>query len=119
MTRRASGTDNRRYHKTRPGSTPETRENQLIALAINRAEQQLLDGTASSQIICHYLKLGSTRERLEKEILEKQRDLYGAKTEAIIAEKRNEQLYSEVLEAMRSYSGKPSDAGDDYEYEEY
>ena len=64
--------------KIRPALTPEARENQLIALAIDRAEQQLLDGTASSQVITHYLKLGSSRERLERERLENENKLIRA-----------------------------------------
>ena len=59
----------------RPALTPEARENQLISLAVDLAEKQLREGTASSQVITHYLKLGSTKERIEKEILEKQKDL--------------------------------------------
>ena len=61
--------------KTRPALTPEARENQLVALAVDLAEKQLREGTASSQVITHYLKIGSTKERIEKEILEKQKDL--------------------------------------------
>ena len=56
----------------RPALTPEARENQLISLAVDLAEKQLQEGTASSQVITHYLKLGSTKEKIEKEILEKQ-----------------------------------------------
>ena len=67
----------------RPALTPEARENQLISLAVDLAEQQLREGTASSQVITHYLKLGSTKERIEKEILEKQKELISAKTEAL------------------------------------
>lgn len=88
-----------------PALTPEARENQLIALATNLAEQQLRDGTASSQVITHYLKLGSTKERIEKEIMEKQKELVSAKTEALRAAKRVEELYSNALDAMRKYSG--------------
>lgn len=91
--------------KQRPALDPEARENQLIALAINLAEKQLIEGTASSQVITHYLKLGSTKERIEKEILEKQKDLITAKTEAIQSAKRVEELYANALEAMRTYSG--------------
>ena len=87
-------------------TTPEGRENQLISLAVDLAEQQLRDGTASSQVITHYLKLGSTKEKLEKEILEKQKDLITAKTEALQSSKNIEELYSEALAAMRSYTGK-------------
>lgn len=89
----------------RPALTPEARENQLVSLAVDLAEQQLRDGTASSQVITHYLKLGSTKERLEKEILEQQKDLIKAKTEAIQSAKRVEELYANALNAMRSYKG--------------
>jgi hypothetical protein len=88
-----------------PASTPEARENQLISLAIDLAEKQLLEGTASSQVITHYLKLGSTKERLEKQMMEKQVELITAKTEALQAEKKAEELYSNAIEAMRKYNG--------------
>ena len=87
----------------RPATTPEARENQLIALAIDVAEEQLRNRTASAQVITHYLKLGSTKERLEKEILEKQKELISAKTEALQSAKRIEELYSDALEAMKEY----------------
>lgn len=95
-----------------PATTPEARENQLISLAVDLAERQLSEGTASSQVITHYLKLGSTKERIEKEILEQQKELIQAKTEAIKSAKKVEELYSNALNAMRSYSGKGK--GDDY-----
>ena len=88
-----------------PALTPEARENQLISLAVDLAEKQLQEGTASSQVITHYLKLGSTKERIEKEILEKQKELIIAKTEAMQSAKRVEELYSNALDAMRRYSG--------------
>lgn len=91
--------------KRRPAMTPEARENQMISLAVDLAEKQLLEGTASSQVITHYLKLGSTKERIEKEILEKQKDLITAKTEALQSAKRVEGLYDEAIKAMRRYSG--------------
>ena len=87
----------------RPATTPEARENQLIALAIDVAEEQLRNRTASSQVITHYLKLGSTKERLGKEILERQKELITAKTEALQSAKRMEELYASALEAMREY----------------
>ena len=92
--------------KRRPGLTPESRENQMISLAVDLAEKQLLEGTASSQVITHYLKLGSTKERIEKEILEKQKELISAKTEAMRSAKRVEELYTNALNAMRRYSGQ-------------
>ena len=91
--------------KIRPALTPESRENQLISLAVDLAEQQLRDGTASSQVITHYLKLGSTRERLEKEKLEEENKLLKAKTEQLQSMKRMEELYADAIKAMQKYSG--------------
>ena len=96
----------------RPALTPESREDQLVALAINLAEKQLLEGTASAQVISHFLKIGSTKERIEKEILEEQKDLIKAKTEALKSEKRVEELYEEALNAMRRYAGQSVDEDD-------
>lgn len=98
--------------RVRPALTPESREDQLVALAINLAEEQLLAGTASSQVISHFLKIGSTKERIEKEILKEQKDLIKAKTEALKSEKRVEELYAEALNAMRRYSGQQVNDGD-------
>lgn len=98
--------------KMRPALTPEARENQLISLAVDLAEQQLRDGTASSQVITHYLKLGSTKERIEKEILEKQKELIEAKTNTLQSASRIEELYAEAISAMRNYSGH-GDSEDD------
>jgi EAL domain-containing protein (putative c-di-GMP-specific phosphodiesterase class I) len=94
--------------KMRPALSPEARENQLISLAVDLAEQQLRDGTASSQVITHYLKLGSTKERIEKEILEKQKKLIEAKTQSLQSAQRIEELYKNALDAMRKYSGRGS-----------
>lgn len=91
--------------RSRPALTPEAREQQLVSLAVDLAEKQLREGTASSQVITHYLKLGSTKERIEKEILEKQKDLISAKTEAIQSAKRIESLYADAISAMKRYSG--------------
>lgn len=91
--------------RVRPAITPEARENQLIALAVDLAEQQLRDGTASAQVITHYLKLGSTKDKIEKEILQKQVELIEAKTQALQSTKRVEELYANALSAMKTYSG--------------
>jgi uncharacterized protein YcaQ len=95
--------------RRRPATTPEARENQMISLAVDLAEQQLLKGTASSQVISHYLRLGSTKEKLEKEILEQQKELIKAKTEAIQSAKKVEELYLDALNAMKRYSGQGGD----------
>lgn len=95
-----------------PALTPEDREDQLIALAIDLAEKKLMDGTASNQIVAHYLKLGSTRERLEKEKLQKENELLRARTESLQSAKNMEELYKNALDAMRIYRGESQD---DYE----
>ena len=91
--------------KQRPALSPEARENQLIAKAVDLAEEQLTNRTASSQVITHFLKLGSTREKLEKEIKIEEKKLLEAKTEAIKSQKQVEELYKNALNAMRTYSG--------------
>ena len=101
--------------RIRPATTPEARENQLISLAVDLAEKQLLEGTASTQVITHYLKLGSTKEKIEREILEKQKELITAKTENLQSAKRVEELYMNALNAMKSYSGQKTDVGDEDE----
>lgn len=103
--------------KMRPGLTPESRENQLIALAMDAAQEQLLTGTASSQVITHFLKLGTTLAQLEKEKLEKENELLKAKTESLQSAKRIEELYYNALNAMKNYSGQggvDEDVEDDY-----
>lgn len=104
--------------KRRPASNPEARENQLIALAIDLAEQQLIDGTASSQVISHFLKLATAKERLEREKLEKEVELVKAKTENLQQAKRIEELYANAISAMKSYSGQEPDFEED-DYDEY
>ena len=95
--------------KIRPALTPEARENQMIALAVDLVEQRLLDGTASSQETTHFLKLGSMKNRLEMEKLQEENRLLKARTEALQSAKRVEELYSEAIKAMRRYSGQWSD----------
>lgn len=92
--------------RTRPlARTPEERENQLIAAAYDLAEKQILAGTASSQVISIFLKRGSEKERLEREILESQRKLYDAKTENLASSKRIEELYNNAITALSRYNG--------------
>lgn len=100
--------------KRAPATTLESRENQLISLAVDLAEEQLSAGTASSQVITHYLKLGSTKERIEKEILEKQKELITAKTDALKSAKNVEALYAEALGAMKKYSGSIVEQDEDF-----
>lgn len=91
--------------KVRPALSPEARENQLISFAVDLAEKQLIEGTASSQVITHYLKLGTMKNQLELEKLRQENELLKAKTESIQSAKRIEELYANALNAMRNYSG--------------
>ena len=98
--------------KAPPATTPEARENQLISLAIDLVEQRLIDGTASSQETTHFLKLATTKARLEREILEKQRDLIVAKTHELDSRGELKELYNDAIAAFRNYNGQ----GDPDEY---
>lgn len=91
--------------KSRPSLSLEAQESHMISLAVDLAEQQLRDGTASAQVIAHYLKLGSTRNKKEQEILQKQSELMTAKTEALQSAKRVEDLFEDAMNAFRTYSG--------------
>ena len=95
--------------KQRPAETPEARENQMISYAVDLAEKQLREGTASSQVITHYLKLGTQKEKLEREKLQLEKELLIAKTEALQSQKRVEELYAEAINAMQVYSGRIDD----------
>lgn len=96
-----------------PATSPERQENRCIALAMDLAEKQLRDGTASAQVIAHFVRQGSMEERLKKQILEQQKDLMAAKTEALQSAKRIEDLYANALNAMRRYSGGELENGED------
>lgn len=98
----------------RPTLTTEAQESRMISLAIDLAEKKLRDGTASSQLITHYLKMASPKERTEREILEAQKKLIIAKTESLESQKRNDELYDKAIAAMRKYRGaeEPEDDED-------
>lgn len=89
-----------------PATTPEARENQLTDLAVALTEKQLREGTASSQIITHYLKLASPREAIERERLRSENELLKKKVEAMASAQRTEELMKEALHAFRSYAGE-------------
>lgn len=92
--------------KMRPALSPEAEEDQLISLATDLAKKQLMEGTASSQVITHFLKLGSTKDKLEREKLEKENELLRAKTEAIKSSQKMEELYEKAIAAIKSYRGE-------------
>ena len=101
----------------RPALTPEAREGQLISLATDLVEQRLRDGTATSQEVVHFLRLGSMREKLERERLENENILLRAKTEALESQAKIEELYSNAIKAMQRYSGNADEEEDEDESE--
>jgi hypothetical protein len=101
--------------KLRPALTPEAKENQMVSLAMDLVEQRLRDGTASSQETTHFLKLASSKARLENERLQEENKLLRAKTKAIENAESNAHAYEQVIRALREYNGK----GEDDEYDEY
>lgn len=105
----SSSRNSGRKKALRPATTLEGRENQLISLAADLAERMLRDGTASSQVITHFLKLGSTRERLEQEKIKNENLLLAAKIEALASGKVVEELYRAALKAMKTYTGQDND----------
>lgn len=108
------GSNRRRFG--RPATTLEGREAQLVSLAVDLAEKQLREGTASSQVMTHYLKLGSTREQLEQERLIRENELLRAKNEQLASAKKVEELYAAALDAMRSYAGQEVEEDYDNDY---
>ncbi len=103
-----------------PATTPEARENQLVARAVDLAEKQLIEGTASAQVITHYLKLGSSREKLEQERIANENSLLVAKREAMASAARVEELYGAAIDAMRAYAGHAplNDNNDEDDYDD-
>jgi hypothetical protein len=98
----------------KPALTVDAREAQLISAAFDLAEKQIQDGSVSAQVLAHYLKLGSSRERLEQQRLARENQLLEAKVESMASGKRVEELYEAALNAMRNYAGQPPD-DDDFE----
>lgn len=106
MAGRPKTSDENSRKRRPPATTPESRENQLIAKAVDLAERQLENGTATSQVISHYLKLGSSREQLEQSRLNKEVALLEAKIEGMASAARVEELYGAAINAMRQYAGQ-------------
>lgn len=98
--------------RVKPALTPEGRENQLVSLAVDLAEKQLLEGTASSQVITHYLKLGTMKHKAEMEKLERENELLRAKTESLQSAKKVEELYAQAMEAFKGYRSSANDYDD-------
>lgn len=91
--------------KSRPASTPEEREQEIVSLAYDLAEKQIREGTASAQVLTHFLKRGTIEAELELEKLKKENALLEAKKSAIESAQRSEELFTEAIEAMKKYRG--------------
>lgn len=114
MKTEAKSSPSRRSGGSRPPMSPEAHENLCIGLAMDLAEKQLREGTASAQVISHFLKMGSPKEQLERELLVLEKDLTKAKKEELDSRANMEQTYKEALEAMRSYTSSANiDEADD------
>lgn len=98
-----------RSQRRQPATTPEEREQQMIELADALAEKQMLEGTASSQVITHYLKLGTSRERLEQERLRRENLLLEEKRNLMASQAKSEEMLNEVLKAIKTYNGADDD----------
>lgn len=98
-----------------PARTPQAKENQLIDMAFKLAQEKLQNGTASSQLITHFLKLATTREELENDRLRAELDLSRAKIKQIESQATSQELYTEALSAFRSYSGSNTTQEEEYD----
>jgi hypothetical protein len=81
----------------------------MVNAAYDLVEERLEAGTASSQETTFFLKVGSSRERLEQERMRHEIELMEAKREHMESQKRVEALFGEALQAMRGYQGLSSD----------
>lgn len=107
------GAESTRARKRAPAKTPEGRERQLVAAATDLAEKQILDGTASAQVIMHFLKLGSSRERLEQAKIIRENEVLQAKAEELKSRKDIEKVYAEAIRSMRKYNGQETGDSED------
>lgn len=105
MARTTRGRDSR--SRRRPATSPEERENQLADLAYDLAEDQIRDGTASSQVVTHFLKAGSSRERLEQDRMRHEVELMEVKKQQLEGQARMEEMFTNALDAFRGYAGMP------------
>ena len=98
--------------KTPPAKTPQQRENQMIALSMDLAEEQLRTGVATSQVVTHFLKLATLKEQLEREKLQKENELLRAKTDSLSSGQRLEELVDGAMRALRGYRGETHEYDD-------
>ena len=97
---------------SRPASSPKERENQLIAKAYDLAEKRIEEGTATSQEVCFFLKLGSSKEQLEQKLLDTEVELAKAKAQALRDTKDIKELYENAQKAILTYQGKDNGEGE-------
>ena len=105
MGRRKLDQDQPKQYQIRPARTPEARENNLVGMAWDRLEERVANGTATAGELLAIMKLGTRKERLERELTEKKMELMQAKTEALQSAKKVEELYGEAIAAFKRYNG--------------
>lgn len=106
-----------RKNRNHADRTPEGRENRLISMALDLAEERLRNGTATAQEVVHFLKLGSEKSRVEVEKLELEKKLVEAKTENLKAQRDMATMFNDAMAAMKRYRGEEDDI-DDYDGED-
>ncbi len=106
MAKVGSPGSSRPKREMRPGLTPDSRENQMIALAMDVAEERMRNGTASATEIVHFLQLGTRKAKLQNRLLEAQTDMAIAKKESLQAQKRSDEMFEEAIKAFKRYSGQ-------------
>lgn len=116
MARRIDDEHSTAPRRRSPAKTPDERESVLISMAMDRAEQQIADGSASSQLLTHFAKLGSSRERLEQERLRNENEVLRKKVESMEAAIDVKHLMEEALGAFQGYSGKIQEPDDEDDY---
>lgn len=92
-----------------PATSLQAREDQLINMAYNEVERRISEGIATGPELVHFLRMGSTKGRLEKQLLERENELMTAKTEALNTQRKVEELYANAIEAMKSYRSDSDD----------
>lgn len=113
-----SSSSQKSQRQIRPALTPEANEQLMVSLAMDCAMQQLRDGTASSQVITHFLKIGSTMGKEELARLKSENELLKAKTDSIKSADDKNKMYAEAIRAMKVYSGSGESIEDEEDEDE-
>lgn len=97
----------------RRAQTPEERENQLIALALDRVEERMQNRTATAQEYIQFIRMASSKARAEADKVALELELVKAKTENLRMQQKNEEMFSNAIKAFKRYSGADSEEDDE------